>query len=332
MVGKGQPPPAARPSLPIPQQPGVKRGGRSAATEPLSPPTSQSSQQHTPPPATVLHDMFSTCVARGIAAKLVYKTVGGKVETSLFCSTAVAAPAAATSVSQKKGRKRPDNERRKMRREAWFQRRCVSQAEIVKAVSSAAAATVSEEEFSAAAASSTHESAAPGTVSTAPATAAAAAMPPQAWAWENRHGLLLTARRIWMDQSHSPETARASEVGGDLNLSTSSWTEDREDDCSGRESPPTAKTATAPAPAVPGQEAPRETSPTAEDGVEKRVEPVLRPPPTPPPWSKYFLCHYRRVLCTFCFAGNREIWNAKCSDCYRQEREEFKKLKDCKRK
>jgi hypothetical protein len=275
--------------------------------------------------------MFSTCVARGIAAKLVYKTVGGKVETSLFCSTAVAAPAAAASVSQKKGRKRPDNERRKMRREAWLQR-CVSQAGIVKAVSSAAAAAVSEEDFSAAAASSTHESAAPGTVSTAPATAAAAAMPPQAWAWENRHGLLVTARRIWMDQSDSPETARASEVGGDLNLSTSSWTEDREDDCSGRESPPTAKTATAPAAAVPGQEAPRETSPTAEEGVEKRVEPALRPPPTPPPWSKYFSCHYRRVLCTFCFAGNREIWNAKCSDCYRQEREEFKKLKDSKRK
>jgi hypothetical protein len=90
-------------------------------------------------------------------------------------------------------------------------------------------------------------------------------MPPQAWAWENRHGLLVTARRIWMDQSDSPETARASEVGSDLNLSTSSWTEDREDDCSGRESPPTAKTATAPAAAVPGQEAPRETSPTAEE-------------------------------------------------------------------
>ncbi len=135
--------------------------------------------------------MFSTYVARGIAAKLVYKTVGGKVETSLFCSTAVAATAAAASVSQKKGRKRPDNERRKMRREAWLQK-CVSQAGIVKAVSSAAAA-VSEEDFSAAAASSTHESAAPGTVSTAPATAAA--MAPQAWAWENRHGLLVTARR-----------------------------------------------------------------------------------------------------------------------------------------
>jgi hypothetical protein len=54
--------------------------------------------------------MFSTCVARGIAAKLVYKTVGGKVETSLYCSTAAATTtAAAANGSQKKRRKRPDN-------------------------------------------------------------------------------------------------------------------------------------------------------------------------------------------------------------------------------
>ena len=200
-AGKGQPPPAARQILPTPQQPGVKRGGRSAATAPLLPPASQSSTQHAPPLATILHDMFSTCVARGIAAKLVYKTVGGKVETSLFCSTAAATPAAATpaaaipaaatpaaaiptaatpavatpaaaaSISQKKGRKRPDNERRKMRREAWQQRRCVSQPGIVRAASSKAAA-VSEEDFSsvartAATASSMQELAAPGTVSTA---------------------------------------------------------------------------------------------------------------------------------------------------------------------
>jgi hypothetical protein len=58
--------------------------------------------------------MFSACVARGIAEKLVYKTVGGKVETSLHCSTALATPAAVASGPQKKGRKCPDNERRKM--------------------------------------------------------------------------------------------------------------------------------------------------------------------------------------------------------------------------
>ena len=102
--------------------------------------------------------------------------------------------------------------------------------------------------------------------------------------------------------------------------------------CSRRESPQTAKTATAPAAAVPGEGAPGKTSPTVEEGVQKGVQLAFQPPPPPPPWSKYFSCHYRRVLCTVCFAGNREIWNAKCSDCYRLEREKFKKLKDSQRK
>jgi hypothetical protein len=65
--------------------------------------------------------------------------------------------------------------------------------------------------------------------------------------------------------------------------------------------------------------------------VEERTvgaELVFQPPPTPPPWSKHFSSHPRRVLCTLCFSGNREIWNAKCSDCYRIEREEFKKQKE----
>ncbi len=126
MEGKGQPPPAAWPRHPTPQLPGARRGGRSAAaaTPVLQPPPiSQSSQQHTPPPATILHQMFSTCLVRGIAAKLVYKTVGGKVETSLYCSTAAATTTAAANGSQKKRRKRPDNERRKMKREAWLQKR-----------------------------------------------------------------------------------------------------------------------------------------------------------------------------------------------------------------
>ncbi len=43
--------------------------------------------------------MFSTCVPRGIAAKLVYRTVGGKVETSLYCSTATPAAPAAEAAS-----------------------------------------------------------------------------------------------------------------------------------------------------------------------------------------------------------------------------------------
>ncbi len=142
MAGKGQPPPAVRPSLPTPQQPGLRRGGRSAAAPPF-PPISQAREQHTSPPATVLHNMFSTCVARGIAAKLVYKTVGGKVETSLYCSTAASTPAAVAAArrSQKKGRKRPDNERRKMMREAWLQRRSVSRPDLLSTAATAAAAT-----------------------------------------------------------------------------------------------------------------------------------------------------------------------------------------------
>ena len=120
MAGRGQPPPAVRPQPPTPQLSGARRGGRSAAAVPPPLPTNQPSLQHAPPPATILHDMFSTCVARGIAAKLVYKTVGGKVEMSLYCSTA------AVSTSQKQGRKRPDNERRRLKREAWIQRRASS--------------------------------------------------------------------------------------------------------------------------------------------------------------------------------------------------------------
>ncbi len=165
----------------------------------------------------------------------------------------------------------------------------LSQPGNVRAASSKAVA-VSEEDFSsvtrsAAAASSTPEPTAPGTVSAAPATATAATTPPHAWAWENRDGLLVTARRILIDMSESPETAQDSEVGGDLNLSASSWTQDREDDCMGRESPPTAaKTETAPDTSVPGPVPWGETSPTAEEGGQKRVQPAFQPPPPPPPW------------------------------------------------
>jgi hypothetical protein len=286
--------------------------------------------------------MFSTCVARGIAAKLVYKTVGGKVETSLYCSTAASTPAAAAAArrSQKKGRKRPDNERRKMRREAWLQRRTVSRPDLVSTAATAASAL--EESLSsgvctsAVAATSGQETgqaggpAAPGTALTVPVMTAAT--PPRAWAWEKRDGLVVIARRLQMKPQESPEMARGPEDGCELNLSISSWSEDREldDKCSGLGSPLTyaeaaAKVPTAQAAAAPGPAAPGETASRAEEGTE----PVYRPPPTPPPWSKHFSCHFRRVLCTVCFAGNREIWNAKCSDCYRVEREERKKQKEC---
>jgi hypothetical protein len=76
-----------------------------------------------------------------------------------------------------------------------------------------------------------------------------------------------------------------------------------------------------------------EAAPAVEERTEVKertveVEPVFQPPPTPPPWSKHFSSHPRRVLCTLCYSGNREIWNAKCSDCYRIEREEFKKQRE----
>ncbi len=80
-----------------------------------SSPSNQPGQRAaTLPSATVLHNMSSTRVARGNEAKLVYKTVGGKVETTMYCSTTASTPAAAASGSQKKGRKYPDSERSKM--------------------------------------------------------------------------------------------------------------------------------------------------------------------------------------------------------------------------
>ena len=320
---------AARPRHPTPHLPGARRGGRSAATVLPPPPTNTSSQQQTPLPATILLEMFDKCVARGIAAKLTYKTVGGRVETSLFCSTASAAAAADTFTSRKKGRKRPENERRKARREAWLQRRCALQ-------SSATVVAVSEGRAAvAAAATAPLEPAALETVSTAPATAAE--MPSPVWAWERREGLSVIARRIRTDPSESPETVRDHEGHGDLNLSTSSWTEDR-DYHSRRESPKTYATAAAKTPTptaaaeAPGPTAPGETSPAAEERAEKGADRVYRPPPTPPPMSKFFSDHHRRVLCTFCFAGNHENWNAKCADCYGRDREEYRKLKESQRK
>jgi hypothetical protein len=43
--------------------------------------------------------MFNTCVARGISAKLIQKTVDGKVEVSLHCSTMTPSAAAAASAA-----------------------------------------------------------------------------------------------------------------------------------------------------------------------------------------------------------------------------------------
>jgi hypothetical protein len=170
-------------------------------------------------------------VARGIAAKLVQKTVGGKVEVSLHCSTmtpasaaaaaasAAASAAAASSaasavaaagVTTKRKRKQPDNERRRTRREAWRQR-CLAAALAAKSASgSAAAAEVTTD---------------PGLVQPA---AMSAATPPQAWALEKRDGLVLMARRLSTKPLESPEMTRSSEGCGNLNVSTASWADERE--------------------------------------------------------------------------------------------------------
>jgi hypothetical protein len=67
-----------------------------AATVLPPPPSKPASRQHAPPSATILYEIFSACVAKGIAAMLMYDTAGGKVETSLYCSTATPAAAAAS--------------------------------------------------------------------------------------------------------------------------------------------------------------------------------------------------------------------------------------------
>ncbi len=189
----------------------------------------------------------------------------------------------------------PDNERRKMRREAWLQRRTVSRPDLVSTAATAAAATAAatalEESLSsgvytsAVAATSGQEAgqaggpAAPGTALTVPVMTAAT--PPRAWAWEKRDGLVVIARRLQMKPQGSPEMARGPEDGCELNLSISSWSEDREldDKCSGLGSPLTyaeaaAKVPTAQAAAAQGPAAPGETASRAEEGTE----PVYRPP------------------------------------------------------
>jgi hypothetical protein len=262
--------------------------------------------------------MFSTCVARGIAAKLVYKTVGGKVETSLYCSTAAATPAAAASGSQKKRRKRPDNERRKMKRKAWQQRRTVSRPDNVCAATAAAAtaaataATALEEvvlssgvKAAAVAATLTQDPgqgggpAAPGTASTVPATAAATS--PRAWAWEKREGLVAIARRLRTGPLESPEMARSPEGLCDLNLSASRWSEDREleDQWDGMGSSPTYAAAASKALTAPAA--------TAEP-VEEGAELLYQQQQTSAPWYCQF-CHCSnhplRKFCTMCLESKK---------------------------
>jgi hypothetical protein len=140
--------------------------------------------------------------------------------------------------------------------------------------------------------------------------------------------LKAVARRLQDSPLQSPETSRNPEGPSDLNISLASLAEERDTAgvletrtvASGKESPPTYAVAAARATSVVA------AAPATEERIETEegAEPVFRLPPTPPPWSKHFSSHHRRVLCTVCFAGNREIWNAKCSDCYRVDREKRK--------
>jgi hypothetical protein len=242
MAGMGQPPPAVRPRHLAPFLPGVRGRSAAAATGLPPPPINTVSSQCSPLPAAILHEMFNTCVAKGIVAKLVQKTVDGKVEISLHCSTMTsAAAAAAVSATPKRKRKRPDNERRKMRREAWRQR--FSPAAV------AAAATSAPCPMMAAAAVPTEP------VPVQPAATAAAA-PPQAWALEKRDGLIVIARRMRKQLPESPETTRASEGARDLNVSSGSWAEEREQEEFFEEmkSPPTFAAVAAKAPAAAREE------------------------------------------------------------------------------
>jgi hypothetical protein len=174
---------------------------------------------------------------------------------------------------------------------------------------------------------------APAACGAATAAIATAAMPTRTWALEQRNGLVVLAKRVQDSPLESPETSQNPDGPSELNISMSSLAEERETDgvweiaVSRKEQPPTyavaaARATTAPVVDSPGRKA------LVGLVTEERVQPDFRPPPTPPPWSKHFSTHHMRVLCTSCFAGNIEIRNAKCSDCYWLEREEYKKRRE----
>jgi hypothetical protein len=238
--------------------------------------------------------MFSTCVARGIAAKLVYKTVGGKVETSLYCSTAAATAAAAAAAAKAAAK---------------------AAATAAATAAAATAATALEEVVlssgvRAAAVVDTLTQdpgqgggpAAPGTASTVPATAAATS--PRAWAWEKREGLVAIARRLRTGPLESPEMARSPEGLCDLNLSASRWSEDREleDQWDGMGSSPTYAAAASKA-----LTAPAATAATAEP-VEEGAELLYQQQQTSAPWYCQF-CHCSnhplRKFCTMCLESKK---------------------------
>ncbi len=237
--------------------------------------------------------MFSTCVAKGIAAKLVYKTVGGKVEMSLFCSTV------AISASRKQGRKRPDNERRRLKQEAWIQRRASSRPGSTTAAAAETTLSGCEDISSGARAAATAavttvrsptQMGVPAACGAATAAPATAAMPPRTWAWEQRSGLVVLARRVHDSSMESPETSRNPDSPSELNISMSSLAEERETDgvleiaVSGKEQPITYAVEAARATTAPVVDSPDRKALVGPE-TKERAQPAFRPPPTPPPWS-----------------------------------------------
>ncbi len=106
--------------FPPPTWAGVARNGHPATSQGSDPSSSSSSSsvQQGPSHATILQQMFQSCVARGIAARLEFKTVCGAVETRLVCHTS-----AASSAPRKQGRQRPANQRRRQKHEEWLLRK-----------------------------------------------------------------------------------------------------------------------------------------------------------------------------------------------------------------
>jgi hypothetical protein len=98
----------------------------------------------------------------------------------------------------------------------------------------------------------------------------AAATPPWAWALEKRDGLVVIARRLRTEPPESTEMTRDSEGGGDLNVSTVSWAEERDlaEDCGVMGSPITYAVAAAKASAAASGEWSEEVE------REERAEPI----------------------------------------------------------
>jgi len=62
MAGRAQPPSAAQPCHLTPLLPGLRGRSAAAATGLPPPPFYSVGSQHSPPSATILHEMFNTCV------------------------------------------------------------------------------------------------------------------------------------------------------------------------------------------------------------------------------------------------------------------------------